>query len=1647
MATVRDGRGLDPLLEASAMGEGESSSSSSSAPAAAADPKDPRKIARKYQLDLCKRAVEENIIVYLGTGCGKTHIAVLLMYELGHLFRKPIHEVCVFLAPTIPLVQQQATVIASSTNFKVQCYYGGSKSSRDHQAWEKVMGEFEVLVMTPQILLHNLRHCFIKMNSIALLIFDECHHAQAQKRHPYAQIMKEFYNTVDKPPRVFGMTASPIIGKGGSNKLNYTKCINSLEELLNAKVCSVDNVELESVVASPEIEVYSYGPVSHSDLTAKYNRELDGFKLQSECMLRESLYDFKDSQKKLKSLWRLHENLIFCLQELGLYGALQAARTFLSPGGGSLEKNGVDVDDNHTSFVRHYLNKAISLLSCNILNGTVASSFHLEALEEPFFSKKFCALIQVLSSYRLKENMKCIVFVKRIIVARVIAHILQKLKCLDFWKCEFLVGCHSGLKNMSRNKMGSIIEKFSSGEVNLLVATSVGEEGLDIQTCCLVVRFDLPETVSSFIQSRGRARMTKSKYVFLLERGNQSQEKLLADYYTGESIMNKEINLRTSDDMFDCLLENIYRVDNTGAAISTACSVSLLHRYCDNLPRDMFFTPSPAFFYIDDTEGIICRLILPPNAAFRLVDGQPCPSKDEAKRDACLKACVKLHALGALTDFLLPGPGSRKINAAATNISESNKTDDESLREELHEMLIPAVLRPSRCKLDCLLSLHFYYIEFIPIPADRRYQMFGLFVINSLPKEAEKLDVELHLARARIVKAGIKYLGTIEFDQEEMTLAHNFQEMFLKILLDRSEFTSSHVMLQNDAMFQISSTFYLLLPIKQKFYGDKFMIDWPTVKRCLSSPVFQNQEGSNSHDSYSPNDSLKLLDGTYSKADVIGSLVFTPHNNVFFFVDVILDEISARSEFNGTTYEEHFKERFGIELSHPEQPLLKAKQLFNLRNLLHNRLQESKGRELMEHFVELPPELCSLKITGFSKDMGSSLSLLPSLMCRLENLLVAIELKDVMLSSFPEASQISASGILEALTTERCLERLSLERFEVLGDAFLKYVVGRHSFISYEGLDEGQLTRGRSAIVNNSNLYELSIRRNLQVVYIRDQQFEPTQFFAPGRPCKVVCNPDTESSLHQKDIDPDRRDNRNLRCTKSHHWLHRKTIADVVESLLGAFIVECGFKAAFAFLHWMGIRVEFKESALYRLLDASSINLSLMNCINMVELEELIGYKFKHKGLLLQAFVHPSFNKHSGGCYQRMEFLGDAVLEYLMTSYLYSTYPDLKPGQITDLKSLAVNNNSFAYVAVKKSIHKYLIKDSKHLTAAVNKFENYVNLSNSEKDLSEEPACPKVLGDIVESCVGAVLLDSGFDLNHVWKLMLMLLKPLLSFSDMHINPMRELRELCQCNDFELGLPEPLKANGEYHVKVEVTINGKKTSCAAANRNSRDARKLAAQEALSKLKNYGYKHRSKSLEEILRAARKNESELIGYDEEPIKVDADLSVKMKDLHISGEMDANTSYQNKEVSSTRMSETSGQSRRGNNKTDKNDADNGRNSEGNAVMQNGCPTSGATDKSNKREYHGDMVHKTARSFLYELCAANYWKPPEFELCKEEGPSHLRKFTYKVIIQIMGPSATILECYSDPKQQKKAAQEHAAQGALWCLKQLGYLPKGEIRL
>ncbi|KAJ4908991.1 Ribonuclease 3-like protein 1 [Raphanus sativus] len=76
-----------------------------------------------------------------------------------------------------------------------------------------------------------------------------------------------------------------------------------------------------------------------------------------------------------------------------------------------------------------------------------------------------------------------------------------------------------------------------------------------------------------------------------------------------------------------------------------------------------------------------------------------------------------------------------------------------------------------------------------------------------------------------------------------------------------------------------------------------------------------------------------------------------------------------------------------------------------------------------------------------------------------------------------------------------------------------------------------------------------------------------------------------------------------------------------------------------------------------------------------------------------------------------------------------------------------------------------------------------------------------------------------------------------------------------------------------------------------------------------------------------------------------------------------------------------------------------------------------------------------SAKMVLQELCISKRWKPPVYDCCNVDGPCHMRLFTYKVVVEIRDSSGTtVLECFGDPKRKKKAAAEHAAEGALWFL-------------
>lgn len=94
---------------------------------------------------------------------------------------------------------------------------------------------------------------------------------------------------------------------------------------------------------------------------------------------------------------------------------------------------------------------------------------------------------------------------------------------------------------------------------------------------------------------------------------------------------------------------------------------------------------------------------------------------------------------------------------------------------------------------------------------------------------------------------------------------------------------------------------------------------------------------------------------------------------------------------------------------------------------------------------------------------------------------------------------------------------------------------------------------------------------------------------------------------------------------------------------------------------------------------------------------------------------------------QRLEFLGDAVLDYMITAYTYSVYPNLKPGHLSDLRSACVNNTSFADVAGKWSFHEFIICDSIVLREAITKYVSNIGRSGTGDDHFEEKACPKVV--------------------------------------------------------------------------------------------------------------------------------------------------------------------------------------------------------------------------------------------------------------------------------------------------------------------------------
>ena len=114
---------------------------------------------------------------------------------------------------------------------------------------------------------------------------------------------------------------------------------------------------------------------------------------------------------------------------------------------------------------------------------------------------------------------------------------------------------------------------------------------------------------------------------------------------------------------------------------------------------------------------------------------------------------------------------------------------------------------------------------------------------------------------------------------------------------------------------------------------------------------------------------------------------------------------------------------------------------------------------------------------------------------------------------------------------------------------------------------------------------------------------------------------------------------------------------------------------------------------------------------NFDHIERELGYSFKDKHLLLQALTHnsyPRFLSQISGTYQKMEFVGDAILDYVVTLYLYENFPHLNHGDITDFRSGLVNNFTLAFLAVQKNLHQSLRYMSPPLLDVIGQFIKFL---------------------------------------------------------------------------------------------------------------------------------------------------------------------------------------------------------------------------------------------------------------------------------------------------------------------------------------------------
>ncbi|NHJ12133.1 MAG: DEAD/DEAH box helicase [Candidatus Thorarchaeota archaeon] len=475
---------------------------------------------RKYQINLAEIASKESTLVVLSTGLGKTVIAALLA---ANRLTQHTDSKVVILAPSRPLVDQQARFFRAVLDLNpedIVCLTGHDPPEKRREIWTSS----RVIVMTPQALQNDLIQRSYDLEPVSLLVYDEAHRGVGNYAYTF---IAEIYEKQGTNQLSLGLTASP------GHEAEHIKTVCQNLRLKNVEVRTEDSDDVKEYIVSVEMDVrYVRLPSEVEVLKDILYGLLDdyrepvidhGFSLPESRRLsrREILRAQQEVRREIGSYTKPPRGLYLVIRNLTAALRIVHLIEFIGTQGLSPTYRYIQ------GIYEEVRNKKSSKGVKDLVSKSEFEQFEslLQALLAKGYRHPKADAILELVSEQLSVDLdsRILVFTRFRDTAVEVVETLEQLE--DARVSRFVGQSSRGLdKGFSQKKQVEVLEGFRNNEYNVLVATQVGEEGLDIPECNLVVFYDCVPSVVPYIQRRGRTgRRSPGRVVIFVAKGTHDE--------------------------------------------------------------------------------------------------------------------------------------------------------------------------------------------------------------------------------------------------------------------------------------------------------------------------------------------------------------------------------------------------------------------------------------------------------------------------------------------------------------------------------------------------------------------------------------------------------------------------------------------------------------------------------------------------------------------------------------------------------------------------------------------------------------------------------------------------------------------------------------------------------------------------------------------------------------------------------------------------------------------------------------------------------------------------------------------------------------------------------------------------------------------